>query len=1368
MKKRIFLLFLFNLALGAIYAQFSIYNISNVSDPAHANLLVDKLVGTGVTYSNPTFTGSTAGTQSGNAGYFSGGSSVVGINSGIIISTGNVGNTNYGPYEYISPNNELTNLQFSNELVTSPNTVSYLSTITGTGSDATLNSLIGETTYDKAVLEFDFVPESNFIQFRYVFASEEYNEYVNSQYNDVFGFFVTSLESDGYNYNNKNIAIVPGTPNTAVAINTINNGPCSGAPNCADAGVGPCTNCSYFIDNTSGVRAIEYDGFTTVLTASCAVTPCKSYHMKIAIADVYDHIFDSAVLLEENSFTSPIVDQISYTTSNPVAGGGTNMVEGCSNGTLTFLLSSATPMDRNVPFTLGGSAQFGVDYNTIPDISGSYTPPNNYYVTIPAGQQTTTLTIVPVQDGSIEATESIDFGIQTNLCGTPIINSGTVYILDNSTPFSSSLPPTVDICNGSSTTLNATINGGQTPFTYSWNSGHTTNPINVNPGSTTTYSVTITDACGLTSTASSTVNVNPVPSAIPSVTTQSICSGTATNITIGSNVSGADYVWTATPSGNITGYANGTGNLIQQTLINNDATAGTVTYSIQATANGCTGNPVNVVVTVNPSPTIDSVDVVNNSVCIGTPDGQITINASGGTAPLSYSLDGGSLQANNVFTQIGTGQHNALVQDANGCQATYNNILVNGTSGPVINQVQTTDLTCYGINTGVITIDATGAAQYSIDNGSNWQASNTFTNLPAGTYAILVQDAGQCNTPSLAVIQSPSQITASFVNNDEFCGTPGSSHITVSGGTPGYTYLWSTGSTLDSIFNITGGSYSVTVTDANNCTNIFNTVVGSVPAPIINSINSTNVSCFNGTNGSITIQATGAQFYSIDNGNTWSSNSTFNNLPVDTYQVVVRDANGCTDHDVVTLTSPSAMSAEITADPEVCGAPGGASVTITGGTAPYIYLWSTGDTTSSIHGIYHGTYTVTVSDANGCTSQFNATVAYQGGNIQLSYTSTNVACHGDSTGSIQLSVLNITPPYMVNWSHTSDTSLVQSNLPAGAYNVTVSDAYGCTSVATIPIAEPAALNIDLNITNPSCYNSNDGQITANVNGGVSPYSYSWSIGGSGSTISPLVAGVYHLTVTDANQCSVVETNIQLSNPPQLVVLTQAQNPLCFNGNEGMIVASANGGTPPYQYQWIGGINNDTLLNVSNGTYEVTVVDAHYCTATSSATLYNPPAMTVNGQTQVINHIGSIDITVQGGLLPYSYLWSNGATSEDLTNLGGGTFIVTITDANHCLAVDTFTIDIPLEIPTVITPNNDGKNDDFEIIGVQGYEKVSVEIYGRWGDKLFDFKGTGLEYVNKSNRWNGKYNGKDLPMGSYIYIIRLNDDDPITGVVAIIR
>jgi gliding motility-associated-like protein len=208
---------------------------------------------------------------------------------------------------------------------------------------------------------------------------------------------------------------------------------------------------------------------------------------------------------------------------------------------------------------------------------------------------------------------------------------------------------------------------------------------------------------------------------------------------------------------------------------------------------------------------------------------------------------------------------------------------------------------------------------------------------------------------------------------------------------------------------------------------------------------------------------------------------------------------------------------------------------------------------------------------------------------------------------------------------------------------------------------------------------------------------------------------------------------------------------------------------PYQYQWTGNISGDTLTNAQPGNYIVTVVDAHFCTTTGTTTLFNPPSILVTGQTQVnATHQGSIDITVQGGILPYSYLWSNNATTEDISGLGGGIYIVTVNDANNCLVTDTFNIDIPLEIPTVITPNNDGTNDDFEIVDIQAYSKVSLEIYGRWGEKIFVYNGTGTDYANKSNRWNGKYHGKDLPMGSYVYILKLNDEDPITGIVSIIR
>jgi hypothetical protein len=290
-----------------------------------ANELVDKLVGTGVTYSNAHFVGAGSfnGSTAGNKGIFSGGGSIIGIQSGIIFSTGNA-MWAYGP-----------------------NSLPAMSCVTGTGSEATLQAVVGNTTYDAVGVEFDFVPESNYIEFKYVFGSDEYNEFVGDVYNDAFGFFITSLNSDGLGYNQNNIAYVPGT-GTAVAINNVNNGYAAAGA----MGAGPCTNCTYYRDNGAGSINVEYDGLTVVLTASAVVVPCMSYRMKMVIADVADSYYDSAVFLQENSFTSPTVGSVQITYSNPNAGANSNTVEGCSDANFNIALTAPTPMARNIPSSI--------------------------------------------------------------------------------------------------------------------------------------------------------------------------------------------------------------------------------------------------------------------------------------------------------------------------------------------------------------------------------------------------------------------------------------------------------------------------------------------------------------------------------------------------------------------------------------------------------------------------------------------------------------------------------------------------------------------------------------------------------------------------------------------------------------------------------------------------------------------------------------------------------------------------------------------------------------------------------------------------------------------------------------------------------
>jgi len=383
-----------------IYAQLTVTNLQ-----ATADQLVNELVGSGVSWSNASFTGSYNGSTASNRGFFSNGSSVIGINNGIILSTGNV--------LAATQTNQWDNYSWENFLA----------------GDANLDA-ISSPTYDAAVLQFDFVPESNYIEFKYVFASEEYPEFVGDVYNDVFAFFVTSLDADGYNYSNKNIALIPSTV-TPVSINTVN----------------ASINSAYYIDYNYLNAPFEYDGLTRVLTAKCNVTPCKRYRMKIAIADVSDDIYDSAVMLEANSFSSPIVNHVGVAYSNPAVGGGTQMVEGCSNALITINLSTVTPIDRTIPIILSGMATYGTDYSISP---GWFTAPNIWNVTIPAGQSSVTLTITPSTDGLTEGTETVNMQIQSNMCSPYTYISGSTNILDDAMTFtfnSSAIPPGTIITN---------------------------------------------------------------------------------------------------------------------------------------------------------------------------------------------------------------------------------------------------------------------------------------------------------------------------------------------------------------------------------------------------------------------------------------------------------------------------------------------------------------------------------------------------------------------------------------------------------------------------------------------------------------------------------------------------------------------------------------------------------------------------------------------------------------------------------------------------------------------------------------------------------------------------------------------------------
>jgi gliding motility-associated-like protein len=525
--------------------------VTTGSGTVSANALVNNIIGSGITFSNASYTGKPVA-----VGTFNGASSNIGLNSGVIITTGHI-NVAPGP-------NDNGGATYSNNGPSIPE----------------LQQLAQSNTLDGAILEFDFVPQSDFVSFRYVFASEEYNEYVCSEFNDAFAFFITGPGITGA----ENLALVPSTT-TPVTINTINNGSVGALGSITNS---PCIlgNSAYFVGNTQ--NTVQYDGWTTVLTASRTVVPCQTYHIKLMIADGADDIFDSAVFLEENSFNAE-----TFTVSVSTFYNDSTVYEGCTDATVTVSRPDADPTPLTISYTVGGTATPGVDYAALPGT-----------VTIPANQSSVTFSIEGYADGITEGTETIIINANT-ACGV----IPQVIFLEEKPPVSI-YAPDVSICNGQGpVVVNATPSGGVQPYSYSWNTGETSSSISVNPASTTVYTVTITDFCGTTSQAQPIVDIANAPTASISAP-PFVCSGVPVTVAYTGTASpAATYIWDFdSPSSVNSGSSQGPYQVSWDS-------SGVKIITLQVIANGCSSNVVSTQVLVNPTPTADF--VVDPVVCAG-------------------------------------------------------------------------------------------------------------------------------------------------------------------------------------------------------------------------------------------------------------------------------------------------------------------------------------------------------------------------------------------------------------------------------------------------------------------------------------------------------------------------------------------------------------------------------------------------------------------------------------------------------------------------------------------------------------------------------------------------------------------------------
>lgn len=661
------------------------------------------------------------------------------------------------------------------------------------------------------------------------------------------------------------------------------------------------------------------------------------------------------------------------------------------------------------------------------------------------------------------------------------------------------------------------------------------------------------------------------------------------------------------------------------------------------------------------------------------------------------------------------------VADANGPGSVSGSAIVTVGAGPSLS-FNPVNPTCHTSADGTIDLTVTGDAPYTYQ-WSNGATTEDISNLDGINYTVTVTDANGCSANNGMALVAPDSIVAGYISTNPACGaTDGSIDITVTGGTPAYTFIWSNAAVTEDLTGIAAGVYTVTITDANNCTASETIALNNQNAPTVN-MTGVMVSCSGLSDGSAIAEVTGGTApYSF----AWSSgtvdNDTLANIPAGNYMVTVTDASSCIVINNFDITEPAALAITVNSTDILCNgdSSGSAMANVSGGTTSYSYNWSNGATTQSITGLVAGSYFVTVTDGNNCVISDSAIITEPASNLSLFFNHIIPYCNGDSTGSITATANGGTQPYSYNWSNGATTQNI-SGLTAGVYTLTLSDNNGCSIVRNDTLIDPIAIVANIsNFTNVTCFGGNDGSATVSVSGGYAPYVFSWNTVPPQSTnsVSGLTAGVYCVTVVDANICQSV-TCVTITEPAVLDVQLTSGNPTCNGNSDGWVSATVTGGTPPYTYVWNNGSVTQDQYSLASGTYCVTVYDSNACMANACVTLTEPAALSVSltptGDDGSCN--GSIATSVTGGNPPYTYSWSNAGTTQDLTGLCAGVYTVTITDASGCTIVDSadvilIGISILNERVVSIYPNPAK-----DIVNIVNADNATVSVYNMNGALL---------------------------------------------------
>ncbi len=1285
----------------------------NVAPITPDNIIQNVFLGNGIELVDTRFSG-----QAASIGLFDNAKDVIGLEKGIVLSTGYAQNV-------IKENNSDTPL--------SSNTTGW------TYQDSDLEALAGVEVVDIVKFNISFVPSSDLVSFRYVFASEEYPDFVCADKNDVFGFFITGKKPGGGNYESQNIALIPDPSDTdkfldlPVSINSVNNGTAGlFADGACDETNQSLAYAEYYNEVADGMTP-ALNAYLDVFVAQAAVIPCETYEIKIVLGDGNDQNEDSVVFLEERSFST---GTITIDINNPGVDGG--LAEGCDKGNIRLNLPEPVQVDFPLEVeclsgpNLIDAAEEGVDFESLP---------KNLF--IPAGASFLDLGITPIDDNHDEGTEYIYLKIRKSICEIDTL----ILPLYNNNLETLDLPDTIYSCRSEIFQLKAGLdNSGPNDaltfkssrsVTLSKSEKHSESSIAVNGLKDIPLNPDLIAEICIDSLVHPRLNDLDIYLRAPSMQVLELSTDNGAredNEDQEDSFIQTCFKLTATTNINLGNASEGEMNLSNPSYTGDYQPEGSIQDWLYPVTSELNGEYVLFIVDderdfdgelfswhISFSPKYDLEYVWSPAAELSCADCETAEGISDESKYFYITLADsyGCEYVDSVYLKVTEEAEEITVE----CTA--------GTAGSIeyeISESEHSDFYEYSLDDGITwySTEDQGTSLQNLDEIEVIDARNIIIRglLENETLTVLFRanNFAGCHSPEVSSTcttipcSSPPVITEIKINQP-LCASQEETELTVlvDGSTAPYIYRISINaesieSTTGEFEEIPQGTWTLRVIDNSGCATEQEFTVES-PEPLELNEVVKPITCSGDADASISLDAQGAFppfSYAWNNGN---EDAVRTELAPNFYTVTVTDNMGCSAVMDFNILDPDLLVVEYEqSEPLNCGASNvvSASFDISGGVSPYTIIWNGSEESESLDNLAPGIIRYNIEDENGCQVAGEQEVL-QVESLTVEFLEVkNLSCYDAADGSVIVNVDNGNGPFDFLWDNGETTDNPQ-NLESGQNFVTITDQDGCEKKEIVELSSPEEIIIISEVQAPSCFGESDGAITVEIQN-VGDAVLQWINGSNETSLTQLAAGQYCLTVTNEDGCTKTEC-IEVPKIEKLEITSDINNVGCGNTTLGSVDITPSGGSGDYIYSWTGPAGmtaqSEDIENLVVGTYSLALSDRNNPSCSSET--FELEIIMASELTAEINilepilcngdHTGSVGVTTTGGATPLQFLWSNDGTQQELTNLTAGNYEVTVIDADNCstIAELVLTEPEPLTLPFTQTDIKCYRAEDGEIV-----------------------------------------------------------------------